>query len=72
MKITRADILRMSVAERIELMGEIWDSLEAPSEHPQLSEAERQELDRRLEEYERDPQAFKSWAEVRDQPDDGK
>jgi putative addiction module component (TIGR02574 family) len=65
MKITRADILRMSVAERIELLGEIWDSLEGPSEHPQLTEAEKKELDRRLEEYERDPRAFKSWEQVR-------
>jgi putative addiction module component (TIGR02574 family) len=65
MEITRADILRLTVAERIELLGEIWDSLEGPAEHPPLTEAEKRELDRRLEEYERHSWAFKSWEQVR-------
>ena len=72
MKITRADILKLSVAERIELMGDLWDSLEGMAGELPLSEAEKKELDRRLEDYERDPGAFRTWGEVRDRLDDTK
>jgi|CXWL01.1.fsa_nt_gi putative addiction module component (TIGR02574 family) len=60
-----ASILALPVAERLELLQAIWDSVaQAPDPYP-LSEAERYELDQRLEAYRRDPDAVSPWAEVR-------
>ncbi len=55
---------RLSVEERIQLAQEIWDSL-APSveQHP-LSDAQRNELDRRLANLDADPTNVIPWEEV--------
>ncbi len=46
-----AEIFELSVAERIQIVEDIWDSINnAPGELP-LSEAEKSELDKRLESY---------------------
>lgn len=66
MKIRREDLLKLTVAERLELLGEIWDSLDSQADLPALTDAERAEIDRRLDDYERDPGSFRSWGEVRD------
>ncbi|MSR63398.1 MAG: addiction module protein [Planctomycetes bacterium] len=59
------DIQRLPIAERIKLVGDIWDSIAASEEAVPLSEAQRLELQRRLAEYERDPGAGKTWEEVK-------
>lgn len=69
MNIRREDLLRLSVAERVHLVEEIWDSLvESPDALP-VTDAQRRELDRRLEAYERDPSKTKTWSEVREKLD---
>lgn len=60
------EIKRLSVAERIRLVQEIWDSIAADRNAQPLSPAERQELERRLREYEQDPSGTKTWSEVRE------
>jgi len=57
-----ADVLELSVAERIELVEAIWNSI---SVAPSLTEAQRAELDRRLEDYHQHPEDGSSWSEVR-------
>lgn len=69
MKIRREDILKLTVAERLELLGEIWDSLDTLADLPALTETERAEIDRRLADHERDPSSFRTWGEVRDRTD---
>jgi putative addiction module component (TIGR02574 family) len=49
------DILQLSVSERIQLAEDIWDSIAANPESLPLTDAERQELDRRLESFARNP-----------------
>jgi putative addiction module component (TIGR02574 family) len=45
------DISTLTVEQRLELLDEIWESLyETPQAVP-LTEAQRQELDRRIEEF---------------------
>ena len=45
------DISTLTVEQRLELLDEIWESLyETPQGIP-LSEAQREELDRRIEEF---------------------
>lgn len=47
---SHVDIQSMTPTERLALMGELWDSL-APEDVP-VTDAERAELDRRLDEME--------------------
>ena len=56
---------RPSVAERILLVEEIWDSIAAEAHAVEVPEAHKEELDRRLEAYRQDPKAGSSWDEVK-------
>lgn len=50
----RPDLLQLSVAERIQLAQDLWDSI--PEEDvPDLTETQWQEVMRRVEEHEQDP-----------------
>jgi putative addiction module component (TIGR02574 family) len=64
--VSKADILKLSVAERILLVEDIWDSIAEVPEELTLSEAQQQELDRRLEAYHQNPEAGSPWTEVRE------
>ncbi|OAI47903.1 hypothetical protein AYO44_08475 [Planctomycetaceae bacterium SCGC AG-212-F19] len=55
---------RLSVAERIQLIQELWESLAPEVEREPLTDAERQELDRRLEALKTDPNNVVPWGEV--------
>jgi len=56
---------RMSVAERILLVEEIWDSIAAEAEEQPLAEAQKQDLQRRIAAYEANPKAGSTWEEVK-------
>jgi putative addiction module component (TIGR02574 family) len=55
-------IEKLSVEERIALVEELWDSI---AEVTPLPEAQRAELDRRLEEHRRDPDDVVPWEVVK-------
>lgn len=57
--------LRLPVTERIELVQAIWDSVVAESAAVSVSESQRVEVERRLVDAERNPQAERPWVEVR-------
>ena len=62
----KADILSLSVAERIQLVEDIWDTIiELPEEVP-LTDEQKIELDRRLDAYHQNPDEGSPWGEVRD------
>jgi len=62
---TVSDLLGLSVAERIQLVEELWDSIaEVPGALP-VSEEQGRELDRRLEAHRESPHAAAPWSEVR-------
>ncbi len=50
-----AEILKLSVAERIQIVEDIWDSISQNPETLPLSEAEKLGLDKRLVAYEKNP-----------------
>lgn len=52
-----SEILQLSVAERIQIVEDIWDSISESPESLSLSEAEKLELDKRLESYQENPNA---------------
>jgi len=59
------DILELSVAERIQIVEDIWDSIAAVPEAVPLNEDQKNELDCRLEAYHLNPDAGSPWLEVR-------
>jgi len=61
------DYQKLSVAERILLVEEIWDSIatEHEAKSPQLLESQRQELERRLDEYTKGKADKQSWQDVK-------
>jgi putative addiction module component (TIGR02574 family) len=62
----KVDISELSIAERIQLAEDLWDSiLEQQVELP-LTDTQQQELDRRLEKkYQQAPTAGSTWEEVK-------
>ncbi|MCP4113300.1 MAG: antitoxin [Desulfobacteraceae bacterium] len=62
--ITVSDTLELSIAERILLVEEIWDSIVAEADAVELTEAEKKLIDERLEEHRRNPEAGSSWEDV--------
>ena len=65
-RFARKDILSLSIAERIELIGDLWDSMAEVPEAIALTETQKSELDRRLDAYRQDPTAGVPWPVVRD------
>jgi putative addiction module component (TIGR02574 family) len=51
-----SDILRLSVAERLKIVGEIWDSIASEPEALPLTEAQRKEILQRSEAHKARPQ----------------
>ena len=60
------EILELPVAERIRLVELIWDSIAAVPEAVPVSDELKAELDRRLAEFEANPEAGSPWEEVRE------
>jgi putative addiction module component (TIGR02574 family) len=54
----------MSIDDRIRLVDAIWEGIEAEQRIPPLTEAHKQELDRRIAAYEASPQSGVSWEQV--------
>lgn len=63
--VTVADVLRLSVPERIRLAQEIWDSVVEVPEAVELTPEQAEEIDRRLSAYEKDPAQGSPWPDVK-------
>ncbi len=55
------DIDKLSIAERIQLAEDLWDSIPANNDEMELTAAQRAELDRRLDDLKRNPEAGEPW-----------
>jgi putative addiction module component (TIGR02574 family) len=64
-KIPLSEILKLTVAERLQLIESIWDSIAAEPEGIPLTDEGREELDRRLDDAEANPGVGSSWADVK-------
>jgi putative addiction module component (TIGR02574 family) len=60
-----AEISQISVADRLSLIDLLWDSMAENPDLLPITEAQQQELDRRLAHLERDPAAGSSWEAVK-------
>lgn len=67
----RKELFQLSVAERIELVEELWDSIAADVEHDDrmlpLSDEQKAELDRRIAAHREDPSRVIPWEQVREE-----
>jgi len=61
----QAEVKRLGIAERILLAEEIWDSIVAEQEHLEVTKAQRDELDQRIDAYHASPDKGASWDEVK-------
>lgn len=62
----RPDFLNLSVAERIQLAQDIWDSIAAEdSASASLTVSQVQELQARLQAHDQDPSTAVPWEQVR-------
>lgn len=67
-EISVSDLLHLSVAERIQLAEDLWDSIAREATNSDalpITDEQRIELDRRLADYEADPGASIPWEEAR-------
>ncbi len=62
---TLNEITALSVEERIVLVQAIWDSIAAEQAYPNLTEAQKDELDRRIDHYKNDPDNILTWGEIK-------
>ena len=64
-RVSVADILELPVQERIHLVELIWESIAAFPQSIEVSPELKTELDARLADFERDPEAGYSWDQVK-------
>jgi putative addiction module component (TIGR02574 family) len=55
----------LSIPERIRLVEEIWDTIAEENGAFELTEAQKQELDRRLESARNNPGQGRTWDEIK-------
>lgn len=59
-----SEILQLSVAERIQLVEDIWDSIAVVPDAISLTDEQQAELERRLEAYQANPSEGISWNDL--------
>ena len=64
-RILMSDVLQLPVPERLKLVEDIWDSIAEIPEAVELNEAQRAELQQRLDDYRRNPDAGSPWPDVK-------
>ena len=57
----RLNIRNLSVAERIQLVGEIWNSIAEDEGEIEITEAQWEEIERRLQRYRENPEIAIPW-----------
>ncbi|HNX33832.1 MAG TPA: addiction module protein [Kiritimatiellia bacterium] len=64
--LAKADVLNLSVSERIQLVEDIWDTIAEVPDEVGLTDEQKAELDRRLDAYHQNPDEGSPWALVRE------
>lgn len=64
MSIDIAELRKLSVAERLQLVDDIWESIAVDTEDAPLTAAQLAEVRLRRQEHERDPASAVPWEQV--------
>jgi putative addiction module component (TIGR02574 family) len=59
------ELKNLSPDEKLILVGELWDELAAPPASVPVTPEQIAELDRRMEEYRRDPSQVTTWEAIK-------
>lgn len=59
------EIQRLSPTEKLALVSELWDDLAAQPENVPVTPEQIAELDRRMEDYRRDPAKVTTWEAIK-------
>lgn len=59
------EVKKLSIPERLALVEEIWDSIAEDNEYFELTDEQRQELDRRLDSFRVNPSQGRTWEEIK-------
>ncbi len=62
---TLTEIKSMSVDDRIHLIQAIWETIVEDQAPPELSEAQKKELSRRIAELDADPNNVLTWEQIK-------
>ncbi len=62
--LTKQYVLELSISERIQLVEDIWDTIQDVPDKIKLTDAQRKELDIRLDAYKKNPDEGSSWEVV--------
>ena len=62
-----ATLASLSPAEKLELIGELWDDLSSMPDQIPLTDLQIEELDRRKANYQKDPSSALTWEQVESQ-----
>ena len=62
---TLNEITALSIEDRIHLVQAIWDTIATEQAYPDLTEAQKQELDHRIADYEANPNDLLTWEEIK-------
>ena len=63
----RKEAAALSLAEKIQLVEDLWDDIALSSEDWPLTEAQKAELNRRVEDFKRNPREGITWQEVKEE-----
>ncbi|PDW03340.1 addiction module protein [Candidatus Viridilinea mediisalina] len=59
------NLTQLSLAERIQLVEDLWDTIAVTPDAVLMTDVQKAELDRRLARYQARPDDSRSWAEVK-------
>ena len=62
---TTTEIYKLSLAERIQLLEDVWDSIADETDAWELTPGLQAELDRRLDDLDANPSGNVTWEEVK-------
>ncbi|YAF96982.1 MAG: addiction module protein [Nodularia sp. CChRGM 3473] len=62
---TLNEIKSLSIEERIRFVQAIWDTIAAEQIYPDLTTAQKQEIERRINDYEAHPDNVMTWEEIK-------
>ncbi len=64
-QVTIDEIKKLSPSEKILIVEEIWDSIAKDNEYPELTEAQRNEPDRRIDSYHAGSFEGRTWEDIK-------
>ena len=65
MSVLLDEILELPVAERIKLVGDIWESIAVIPDAVEITVDQKAELDRRMDDYRRNPENTIPWETIK-------